>query len=54
MTNVLIIGATGLVGQKVTKYFLDKTDDYLTLMARNTSILSIDEKRERVVEGGRH
>ena len=51
MTNVLIIGATGLVGQKVTKYFLDKTDDYLTLMARNTSILSIDEKRERAVEG---
>ncbi len=51
MTNVLIIGATSLVGQKVTKHFLEKTDDHLTLMARNTSMLSIDEKRERVVQG---
>ena len=51
MTNVLIIGATGSIGQRVTKYFLDKTDDYLTLMARNTSVLSVDETRERTVQG---
>ena len=51
MTNVLVVGATGIIGQKVTKQLLDKTGDYLTLLARNTSILSIDEKREREVHG---
>jgi len=51
MTNVLVIGATGIVGQKVVNELLDKTDDYLTLMARNTSFVSIDEKRGRVVQG---
>jgi len=51
MTNVLVIGATGIIGQKVVRELLDKTDDYLTLMARNTSLVSIDEKRERVVQG---
>lgn len=51
MTNVLVVGATGIIGQKVTKQLLDKTDDYLTLLARNTNILSIDEKREREVHG---
>ena len=51
MTNVLIIGATGIIGQKVTKQLLDETDDYLTLLARNTNILSIDDKREREVHG---
>ncbi|GEO59059.1 NAD(P)H-binding protein [Companilactobacillus bobalius] len=51
MTNVLVVGATGIIGQKVTRQLLDKTDDYLTLLARNTSILSIDEKREREVHG---
>ncbi|MQS76969.1 NAD(P)H-binding protein [Companilactobacillus halodurans] len=51
MTNVLIIGATSLVGQKATKYFLNKTDDHLTLMARNPGFLSIDKNRGRVVQG---
>ena len=51
MTNVLVVGATGIIGQKVTRQLLDKTDDYLTLLARNTNILSIDEKREREVHG---
>jgi len=51
MANVLIIGAMGAVGQKVRKYFLKETSDKLTLMARNTSMLSIDEKRERIVQG---
>ncbi|HIY93793.1 NAD(P)H-binding protein [Companilactobacillus sp. HBUAS56275] len=51
MTNVLIIGATGIIGQKVTKQLLDETDDYLTLLARNTNVLSIDDKREREVHG---
>ena len=52
MTNVLIIGATGTVGSTTRKYFLDNTDDQLTLMARNTKRLgSIDELREKVVTG---
>ncbi|WP_338232769.1 NAD(P)H-binding protein [Companilactobacillus muriivasis] len=51
MANVLIIGATSLMGQKATKFFLDKTDDNITLMARYTGLLTIDEKRERVFQG---
>ncbi|WP_334333684.1 MULTISPECIES: NAD(P)H-binding protein [unclassified Companilactobacillus] len=51
MTNVLIIGATSLVGQRVTESLLQNTDDYLTLMARNTNMLSIDDKRGRLVHG---
>lgn len=44
MTNVLIIGASGVIGQRVTKKLLENTDDSLTLMARNTSSVSIDDK----------
>lgn len=51
MANVLIIGATSLMGQKAAKFFLDKTDDNITLMARYTGLLTIDEKRERVFQG---
>jgi nucleoside-diphosphate-sugar epimerase len=51
MTNVLIIGATSVVGQRVTESLLQNTDDYLTLMARNTNMLSIDDKRGRLVHG---
>jgi hypothetical protein len=39
------------LAKKVTKQLLDETDDYLTLLARNTNILSIDDKREREVHG---
>ncbi|GAX06349.1 NAD-dependent dehydratase [Secundilactobacillus pentosiphilus] len=52
MVNVLIIGATGSVGSVTRRYFLDHTDDQLTLMARNTSRLgTLDAIREKVVEG---
>lgn len=52
MANVLIIGATSSMGQLATKYFLNKTDDNITLMARYTGLLSpIDESRERVFQG---
>jgi len=39
------------MGQKAEKFFLDKTDDNITLMARYTGLLTIDEKRERVFQG---
>ncbi|TGD23999.1 NAD-dependent epimerase/dehydratase family protein [Companilactobacillus suantsaicola] len=51
MANVLIIGATSVVGQRVTERLLQNTDDYLTLMARNTNMLSIDSNRGRLVHG---
>lgn len=51
MTNVLIIGATGSVGSVTRQYFLDHTDDQLTLMARNTRRLGQLSDRERAVTG---
>ncbi|WP_119318626.1 NAD(P)H-binding protein [Companilactobacillus formosensis] len=51
MKNILIIGATSAMGELATKYFLNKTDDNITLMARYTNLLTIDEKRERVYQG---
>ena len=51
MTYVLIIGATGSVGQVTRQYFLDHTDDHLTLMARNTGRLGQLSQRERAVAG---
>lgn len=52
LVKVLIIGATGSVGSVTRRYFLDHTDDQLTLMARNTSRLgTLDAIREKVVEG---
>lgn len=51
MTNVLIIGATGSVGSVTRQYFLDHTDDQLTLMARNTRRLGQLSDRERAVVG---
>jgi len=51
MANVLIIGATSVMGQTAAKFFLNKTDDNITLMARYTGLLTIDEKRERVFQG---
>lgn len=50
MANVLIIGATSRMAQVATKYFLNNTDDSITLMARYTGLLSVDEKRERVFQ----
>ncbi|AVK62795.1 NAD(P)-dependent oxidoreductase [Lactobacillus sp. CBA3606] len=52
MTNILIIGATGTVGSTTRQYFLDHTDDQLTLMARHTQRLGqIDTNREKVIAG---
>lgn len=51
MENILIIGATSLMGQTAAKFFLNKTDDNITLMSRYTNLLTIDEKRERVFQG---
>lgn len=52
LTKVLIIGATGSVGRVTRQYFLDHTDDELTLMARNTDRLgSLDTTRESMVKG---
>ncbi|NLR09967.1 NAD(P)H-binding protein [Lactobacillus sp. HBUAS51381] len=51
MTNFLIIGATGSVGSVTRQYFLDHTDDQLTLMARNTRRLGQLSDRERAIGG---
>ncbi|WP_225047677.1 NAD(P)H-binding protein [Lacticaseibacillus kribbianus] len=52
MTNILIIGATGSIGQATRNYLLQNTTDQLTLMARHTQRLrSLDATRERVIEG---
>ncbi|KRK36131.1 NAD(P)H-binding protein [Levilactobacillus parabrevis] len=51
MTNILIIGATGSVGSVTRQYFLDNTDDQLTLMARSTARLGKLSDRERAVTG---
>lgn len=52
MTNILIIGATGSVGRVTRQYFLDHTDDQLTLMARNVGRLGqLDPARETAVAG---
>jgi len=52
MANVLIIGATGSVGRVTRQYFLDNTDDQLTLMARSTGRLGqLNAERERAIAG---
>ncbi len=52
MTNVLIIGATGSLGQVVRQYLLEHTNDKLRLMARDvSSIQNIDPEREQTIQG---
>ncbi|RHW52054.1 NAD(P)-dependent oxidoreductase [Bombilactobacillus bombi] len=53
MTKVLIIGATGSLGQVTRQYFLENSDDQLTLMARNLTPLQtqINPQREHLVAG---
>ena len=51
MTNILITGATGSVGSVTRQYFLDNTDDQLTLMALSTARLGKLSDRERAVSG---
>lgn len=52
MTNILIIGATGSIGQGTRNYLLQNTTDHLTLMARHTDRLAnLDAAREHVITG---
>lgn len=52
MTNVLIIGATGSIGSVTRKYFLENTNDQLTLMSRYPQKLGqLNECRERAIAG---
>ncbi|KRM62570.1 hypothetical protein FC26_GL002146 [Paucilactobacillus vaccinostercus DSM 20634] len=52
MTNVLIIGATGSIGSVTRKYFLENTDDQLTLMSRYPQKLGqLNECREHAIAG---
>lgn len=52
MTRILIIGATGSVGRVTRQYFLDHTDDQLTLMTRDVSRLGpLDSTRETAIAG---
>ncbi|MFC6313974.1 NAD(P)H-binding protein [Lapidilactobacillus achengensis] len=51
MKNILIIGATGSIGQATRERFLTTTDDRLTLFARHTAGLKIDPQRERIISG---
>lgn len=52
MTNVLIIGATGSIGSVTRKYFLENTDDQLTLMSRFSQKLGqLNECREHAISG---
>ncbi|MBO1306067.1 NAD(P)H-binding protein [Enterococcus sp. 669A] len=52
MKNILIVGATGSVGQVTRKLFLEQTQDQLTLFSRNAHRLhGIDENREKFFAG---
>lgn len=51
MKNILIVGATGSIGQATRQHFLKTTDDHLTLFSRHTAGLKIDPQRERVISG---
>lgn len=50
MKKVLIIGATGTIGNAVRQTLLNETDDQLTLFARSAGRLSVGE-REKVIAG---
>ncbi|MSD84038.1 NAD(P)H-binding protein [Lactobacillus curvatus] len=51
MKNILIIGATGSIGNAVRKMFLTTTDAQLTLFSRHADSLKVDPSRERVIAG---
>lgn len=50
MTNVLIIGATGTIGNAVRQTLLKDTDDNLTLFARGAGRLTVSH-RETLIAG---
>lgn len=51
MKNVLIIGATGSIGNAVRQMFLRETDAQLTLFSRRADRLKIDASREKSFSG---
>ncbi|WP_300561497.1 NAD(P)H-binding protein [Companilactobacillus sp.] len=51
MKKVLIIGATGSIGNAVRQMFLQTTDAQLTLFSRRADRLKLDDAREQAVSG---
>ena len=51
MTSVLIIGATGTIGEAVRETLLRETDDNLTLFSKDAGELNIDKTRETKIPG---
>jgi uncharacterized protein YbjT (DUF2867 family) len=49
--NILIIGATGSIGQKLRKTLLEKTDYKLTLFSTKAGSIKTDSKREIAISG---
>ena len=49
--KILIIGATGSIGNKLRKTLLEKTDYELTLFSRNVGKIKIDATREKAISG---
>ncbi|WP_334340126.1 NAD(P)H-binding protein [Companilactobacillus sp. HBUAS56275] len=51
MKNILIIGATGSIGNAVRQIFLRETDAQLTLFSRRANRLKLDDSREKSISG---
>lgn len=52
MSRVLIIGATGFIGEEVRRLFLAESEHELTLFSRHTDRLGdVNSERERIVAG---
>lgn len=51
MKKVLIIGATGSIGNAVRQMFLKETDAQLTLFSRRANRLKLDNSREKSISG---
>ncbi|CAJ1178915.1 oxidoreductase [Companilactobacillus paralimentarius DSM 13238 = JCM 10415] len=51
MKNILIIGATGSIGNAVRQMFLRKTDAQLTLFSRRVNRLKLNTSREKAISG---
>lgn len=51
MKKVIIIGATGSIGNAVRQMFLNKTNAELTLFSRHANKLKLDDTREHAISG---
>ena len=49
--KILIVEATGSIGNKLRKTLLEKTDYELTLFSTGAGSLTIDKNRERAIAG---